>query len=232
MLCILKRRGYQQASLVVQKENYDVKSYKKVGFEIVDGNEEEQMGKKLSQMNLEELWQLFPIFLTEHEECWKDWYHEEETALKGILPSDRIKRISHIGSTAIKAIWAKPIIDILVEVSEGYNLQEFKEPLSEAGYIGMAESEKRISFNKGYTENGFEERVYHLHLRMEGNHDELYFRDYLNEYPAIAAEYEALKLRLWKQYEHNRDAYTESKAAFVKEQTRRAKLEFGNRYEV
>lgn len=202
-----------------------------MGFEIVDGNEEERMGKKLSQMNLEELWQLFPIFLTEHEECWKDWYHEEETALKGILPSDRIKRISHIGSTAIKAIWAKPIIDILVEVSESYNLQEFKEPLSEAGYIGMAESEKSISFNKGYTENGFAERVYHLHLRMEGDHDELYFRDYLNEYPAIAAEYEALKLRLWKQYEHNRDDYTESKAAFVKDQTRRAKLDFGNRYE-
>ena len=95
----------------------------------------------------------------------------------------------------------------------------------------MAESEKSISFNKGYTENGFAERVYHLHLRMEGDHDELYFRDYLNEYPAIAAEYEALKLRLWKQYEHNRDDYTESKAAFVKDQTRRAKLDFGNRYE-
>lgn len=41
MLCILKRRGYQQASLAVQKENYAVKLYKKVGFEIVDENEEE-----------------------------------------------------------------------------------------------------------------------------------------------------------------------------------------------
>lgn len=95
------------------------------------------------------------------------WYHDEKTVLKEILLSDRIKRISHIGSTAIKAIWAKPIIDILVEVSAGYNLQEFKEVLSEAGYIGMSEPEKRISFNKGYTENGFAERVYHLHLRME-----------------------------------------------------------------
>lgn len=27
------------------------------------------MGKKLSEMNLEELWQLFPIFLTEHQDC-------------------------------------------------------------------------------------------------------------------------------------------------------------------
>lgn len=41
MLCILKRRGYQQASLAVQKENYAVKLYKKVGFEIIDENEEE-----------------------------------------------------------------------------------------------------------------------------------------------------------------------------------------------
>lgn len=41
-------------------------------------------------------------------------------------------------------------------------------------------------------------------IYMEGDYDELYFRDYLNEYPALAAEYEALKLRLWKQYENTR----------------------------
>lgn len=41
MLCILKERGYKQASLAVQKANYAVKMYKKVGFEIVDQNEEE-----------------------------------------------------------------------------------------------------------------------------------------------------------------------------------------------
>lgn len=41
MLCILKQRGYTQTSLAVQKANYAVKIYKKVGFEIVDENEEE-----------------------------------------------------------------------------------------------------------------------------------------------------------------------------------------------
>lgn len=41
MLCILKKRGYHQVSLAVQKANYAVKMYKKVGFEIIDENEEE-----------------------------------------------------------------------------------------------------------------------------------------------------------------------------------------------
>ena len=40
------------------------------------------MGKKLSEMSLEELWQLFPIFLTEHQASWKEWYTEEEGLLK------------------------------------------------------------------------------------------------------------------------------------------------------
>ena len=38
---VLKIRGYKQASLAVQKENYAVKMYLKCGFEIVDENEEE-----------------------------------------------------------------------------------------------------------------------------------------------------------------------------------------------
>ena len=41
MLTELKIRGYQKTSLAVQKENYAVKMYKNVGFEIVDENLEE-----------------------------------------------------------------------------------------------------------------------------------------------------------------------------------------------
>ena len=41
MLELLKKKGYKQASLAVQKENYAVKMYKKVGFEIIDENSEE-----------------------------------------------------------------------------------------------------------------------------------------------------------------------------------------------
>lgn len=41
MLQLLKDKGYKQASLSVQKANYAVAMYRKVGFEIVGENEEE-----------------------------------------------------------------------------------------------------------------------------------------------------------------------------------------------
>ena len=41
MLELLKQQGYEQASLAVQKTNYAVKMYKKVGFKKVDENAEE-----------------------------------------------------------------------------------------------------------------------------------------------------------------------------------------------
>lgn len=189
-----------------------------------------EMSKKLSEMRLEELWQLFPIYLTEHNESWAEWYIEEETTLKHYLPADQLKRISHIGSTAVKGIWAKPIIDILVEVTPENDLQQIKPILEKVGYLCMSENPARLSFNKGYTESGFAERVFHLHLRKAGDNDELYFRDYLNTHSDVAKEYEKLKLSLWKQYEHNRDAYTESKTAFVKEYTQEAKAEYKNLY--
>lgn len=186
------------------------------------------MSKRLSEMSLEELWQLFPIFLTEHQECWKEWYLEEESLLKKFL--SKIERISHIGSTAISTIYAKPIIDILVEVPKRCDLIDYKKELINNGYICMAQSGDRISFNKGYTEDGFADRVFHLHLRYFGDNDELYFRDYLIEHSNIAKKYEELKLKLWKEYEHNRDGYTNAKSDFIKNYTKQAKNQYRNRY--
>lgn len=186
------------------------------------------MGKKLSEMSLEELWQLFPIILTEHRECWKLWYAEEEAALREAVP--QAERISHIGSTAVGSIWAKPIVDILVEVPAGCALEDLKAPLLANGYLCMSEDGERASFNKGYTEHGFAERVFHLHLRYAGDHDELYFRDYLVDHPDIAADYEKLKLRLWKEYEHDRDGYTGAKTAFVRSCTAKAAPVYAYKY--
>ena len=68
------------------------------------------------------------------------------------------------------------------------------------------------------------------HLRLVGDNDELYFRDYLNDHPQTAKEYEALKLRLWKEFEHDRDAYTEAKTDFIKVVTAKGRQEYAGRY--
>lgn len=187
------------------------------------------MGKKLSDMSLEELWQLFPIFLTEHRECWKDWYAEEKVFLEAFILQDI--RIHHVGSTAVNSICAKPIVDILLEVPKECNLEVVKDLLVKHGYTCMSQSEGRISLNKGYTENGFAEKVFHVHVRHFGDNDELYFRDYLNEHSDIARAYEELKLTLWKKYEHDRDGYTDAKTEFIRKYTEEAKAKYGDRYQ-
>ena len=189
------------------------------------------MSPSLEEMSLEELWQLFPIFLREHQDEWKDWYAEERLRLLSFLPANQLVRISHIGSTSLETIWAKPIVDILLEIPKETDMAVMRNLLLQNGYLLMSESQGRMSFNKGYTPSGFAERVFHLHLRYEGDHDELYFRDYLQEHPAVAKDYEKLKLSLWKQYEHNRDAYTEAKTDFIKNYTEKAKKLYGGRYE-
>lgn len=188
------------------------------------------MDKELSQMSLEELWKLFPIKLTEHNNDWKKWYRDESENLKNILTNIDVKRISHIGSTAIKNIWAKPTVDILIEIEDENDFASVKSLLLNNGYICMSENEQWLIFNKGYTKDGYAERVFHIHIRLSGNNDELYFRDFMNDHEQLAKEYEKLKLSLWKKFEHNRDAYTDAKTDFIQIYTKLAKKEYGDRY--
>ena len=188
------------------------------------------MSKELSEMTLEELWQLFPISLVPHKSSWEKQYRGMEQSLKELLSGFPVLRISHIGSTAIKNIMAKDILDVLVEFPKCADLHAAAQLLEAKGFIIMSSGPGRVSLNKGYTKDGFADEVFHIHLRHAGDNDELYFRDYLNEYPETAREYERLKLKLWKEYEHDRDAYTAGKTAFVKETAARAREKYGDRY--
>lgn len=181
------------------------------------------MKDSLSEMSFEKLWQLFPIALTEPQDRWMRWYMEEKQLLLNTLKDLEDLRIHHIGSTAVDDIWAKPIIDILLEINPDTEMELVKDLLETSGYFLMSESVNRMFFNKGYTKNGFAEKVYHLHLRYVGDNDELYFRDFLNNHPAIAKKYEELKLSLWKQYEYNREGYTNAKGKFIHKYTMEAK---------
>ena len=188
--------------------------------------------KKLEDMTLEELWELFPIVLKEHSPKYAEWYEEEKQNLTELLADFGLQRINHIGSTSVEGLIAKPIVDILLELPEDYELDRVSELLQNAGWILMDRDDEKqtLDLNKGYTPAGFAEKVYHLHVRALGDWDELYFRDYLRKYPKAARQYEELKRSLKEKYEHNRDAYTEAKTAFVQQYSQAAHQEFGTRY--
>ena len=71
----------------------------------------------LSRMSHEELWRLFPIILCSSRAAWAGLYCRERDLLTEAVGRTRITRISHIGSTAVPGLDAKPAIDILMEVS-------------------------------------------------------------------------------------------------------------------
>ena len=133
----------------------------------------------LKDLSLEELWELFPIYFVDSNAEFDKQFSEEKENLNMLL-GDYVKRISHIGSTAIKNIKTKPIVDILVEIDSA-NKDNVKEILLNNNYILMNETFDKISFNKGYTVNGYADRVFHIHIKKFGDCDELYFRDYLND---------------------------------------------------
>lgn len=188
------------------------------------------MGKKLSEMSLEELWQLFPIELVPPREEWKNQYEEMKEELSRMIPREMLLSIEHIGSTSVPGIYAKNIVDILLTVPDEGSMEKVSAILSDSGWIVMSREKSRISFNMGYTENGFADKVYHLHMRLPGDCDELWFRDYLTDHPETAREYEALKLSLEEPYRHDRDGYTEAKTDFISKVTEKAKKEYKNRY--
>ena len=89
------------------------------------------------------------------------------------LPEHQIVRLSHIGSTSVETIWAKPIVDIMLEIPIETDMAVMRDLLLQNGYLLMSESQGRMSFNKGYTPSGFAKHDFHQHLRYAGDQDEL-----------------------------------------------------------
>ena len=115
---------------------------------------------------------------------------------------------------------------MLLEATSAAAFERLDAAIPACGYIRMRSEEGRVSFNRGYTPKGFAQEVFHLHLRLPGDADEVFFRDYLALRPDLAAEYEQRKLALWKPYERDRDGYTAAKGDFVRRVTAEAKRYF------
>lgn len=173
------------------------------------------MGKSLKDMSLEELWELFPVEQSPHRPEWAEWAREESAVIERLL-LPLSPTVTHIGSTAIPGICAKPTVDLLVEIGQVFDQDAVRQLMENAGYICMSRSDDRMSFNKGYTPDGYAERVFHIHVRHAGDNDEIRFRDYLLAHPDEAASYERLKQSLLPRLRNDRDGYTAAKTEFVR----------------
>jgi GrpB-like predicted nucleotidyltransferase (UPF0157 family) len=146
-----------------------------------------------------------------------------------LIGGENIVRITHIGSTAVPGLAAKPTVDILLEIDENADIESLFAILPDSEYISLQqqtmETPDHIMFLKGYTDTGFAEKVFHIHVRNPGDWDELYFRDYLISHPETATDYSALKHQLLKKFEFNRDGYTAAKGEFIAKHTHTAKKE-------
>jgi GrpB-like predicted nucleotidyltransferase (UPF0157 family) len=170
------------------------------------------------------------VSVVPYEPAWPRMFEEEKRHLLDCLPQDLIRRIEHFGSTAIPGLAAKPIVDVLVEVS---SLQETKAriaPVLEAeGYEYFWRATHGESGPPFYAwfikRNSAGVRTHHVHMvESDFEHwDRLLFRDYLIDHPKTAKEYEALKLALARDYPNDRVAYTRGKTEFVVRVTQVAK---------
>ena len=179
----------------------------------------------------ERLVRLYPIVLSEHNPAWAQWFADEKAELERLIDSDIIFKISHFGSTAVPKLLAKPTVDILLEINEEADIDRLIAALDTPNYIYLREESTptiaippmHLRFVKGYLSDGFAERVFHIHVTYPGEWAErLRFRDYLIAHPEIAAEYGALKRRLFADFEHDRDGYTDAKSEFIRRITAKA----------
>lgn len=150
-----------------------------------------------------------------HDPNWSRQYKEEAERITNILDKE-IAAIHHIGSTAIPNISAKPIIDILIEVTSIERIDSYNLLMESIGYIPKGEYGiiGRRFFTKG--ENP---RTHHLHIFEAGNLEierHLNFRDYMIAHQLEAEEYSQLKAQLAEKYRYDIDAYIAGKDSFIK----------------
>lgn len=116
----------------------------------------------------------------------------------------------------IPNIKAKPVIDIMVKVTNISEVDKFNSQMEQLGSVVMGEYgiPKRRFFIKGG-----DNRTHHVHFYEEGNEEiarHLAFRDYMIAHPEEAIKYSELKQTLAEKSPTNITKYIEGKNNYIK----------------
>ena len=133
-------------------------------------------------------------YLVPYTDTWVQRYALEREQICAAL-QEAILAIEHVGSTAVPGLSAKPIIDILIEVSDLAAIDALNGDMETVGY------EPKGEFGipgRRYFQKGGDERTHHVHAFVSGDSNvtrHIAFSDYLRANPAVSKEYADLKKR-------------------------------------
>ncbi len=158
------------------------------------------------------------ITIVPYDESWPNLYEKEKNVLLGIFGS-LATDIQHFGSTSVKGMAAKPIIDIMIVADDLHLIDDCNVAMEAHGYIARVENGipgRRYFVKLNSDQSG--NHTHHVHVYQTGNrhiNDELMFRDYLRIDPAAFEEYGQVKKEAALKYRRDPQAYTDAKSACV-----------------
>lgn len=154
------------------------------------------------------------VHLENNYSLWKKMFNEEKETLNKIFTQDNFS-IEHVGSTSVKDLSAKPIVDIAVGIKNFKDLQKYEKKLEKTYTIKKNNEKKEILLIK---ENKIETffLIHVLEKNSERYKNMINFRNILNDNHQILKEYEKLKKNLSKKYQNDRTTYTKLKNDFIK----------------
>ncbi|NLO15432.1 MAG: GrpB family protein [Clostridiales bacterium] len=151
-----------------------------------------------------------------HDPSWEEMYRAESPVIAHIL-KDILVDIHHIGSTAVKGLSAKPIIDIMPVVTDITLVDRYDAAFEALGYECMGEFGIP---GRRYLRKGGDTRTHQVHIFEKSNlwdiRRHLAVRDYLRAHPKTATEYGQLKAALADKFPDDIKGYCDGKDSFVK----------------
>lgn len=129
--------------------------------------------------------------------------------------------VAHVGSTSVKGLCAKPIIDIAVAV-HSFD-EQIVQRMEQAGCVHRPanDNETQRFFIVGQGE-WIEAHIHVVRYMSMEWRNYLNYKAYLTAFPEVRDAYAALKTELAERYPNDRNAYTEAKAPFITYALRKA----------